>query len=208
MQRHHWLQRPLQRSQLRHQPRHHQSQKRHQRRPRQPQYRQRRLRQPQRQGHLQVRSLWTAHQRGWSASRCYLRIWATHANHGIFSLKKLNSFLVSFLENSARLNWDHPCFVRKVLVLAYFPFRLSWRLASCSTACVRSAGPAESGQLETMACLDASSCCCFCTWSFVCADLWSIVLSLPPCVWTKACNARRSLRIWSCSPFGGVCSAS
>ena len=39
---------------------------------------------------------------------------------------------------------------------------------------------AESGQLETTACLDVSSCCCFCTWSLVCADLWSIILKIGP----------------------------
>ena len=84
-------------------------------------------------------------------------------------------------------------------MLAYLPLRLACLSTICSTACMRSGGPAVSGQLVTMACLDASNCCCFWTWSRVCADRWSSVLIRPPCICTRFFKSSRSLRI--CSSF-------
>ena len=82
-------------------------------------------------------------------------------------------------------------------MLTYLPLRLSCLFTNCSTARMRSGGPAVSGQLDTMACLDASNCCCFWTWSRVCADRWSSVLIRPPCLSTMLLSPWSSLRICS-----------
>ena len=57
--------------------------------------------------------------------------------------------------------WIHPDLLRGVVVLAYLPFSASYLFTMCSTAWDLSCGPAESDQLETTACLEASNCWAF-----------------------------------------------
>lgn len=82
-------------------------------------------------------------------------------------------------------NWDTPALVRSVVVLMYLLLMWSCLARRDSTAWVLSCALAESGQWETIACLEASNCCCLRTWSCVWADLWSMVSSLPVCWSTR-----------------------
>ena len=77
------------------------------------------------------------------------------------------SFRASLVKNSTMLNWDKPVLVRRVVVLAYLPWIEACLHTMDSTACVRSWAEAESGQLETMACLETSNCCCRLIWSWL-----------------------------------------